>query len=81
MTEQMKHFLTELAELMERYDISEGQVTESSYGWSGSLPDGIEFTINGKWDDNGDTTQEFCEFELPTHFDAETIRKLVEGKK
>jgi len=80
MTEQMKHFLTELAELMERYDVSEAEVTESSHGYMTSI-DGVEFTIIGRWDESGEPVQEYCTAELPRFFDADTIRSTVEDEK
>lgn len=80
MTEQMKCFLEELAELMERYDIESFQTTETAHGQMGFTTDGVEVTILGKYDyENDKEVQSPCDVELPTCFDAETIRQLLEG--
>ena len=80
MTEQMKHFLTELAELMERYDIDEITTVETFHAWDTSV-DNLNVSIIGKWDKEGNQVQEYCDFELPTYIDAKGIRQAIEEAK
>ena len=81
MTEQMRHFLTELAELMERYDIDEITTVETCHGWEGSTVDNLNVSIISKWDSEGNQVQEYCDFELPSYIDAEMLRRTLEKAK
>jgi len=49
MTDKLKSFLGELAELMKRYE-ADFNITESSSGWE-SYPKGLEISINTPYEE------------------------------
>jgi hypothetical protein len=75
MTEEMKLFLKELADLMQKHDV-ELEATETSSGYSNHV-DGIEVEQQGIYA-NGKTYREQSSFRLYRYTDAESIRELIE---
>ena len=79
MTENMKAFLTELAELMEKHRVTEIDVTEETrYGYEGMEIAGIEFTIDHRMAEGEYTPTEF--FTIPGAWHTpNSIREDAEG--
>ncbi|MBT8199715.1 MAG: hypothetical protein KJO36_04275 [Acidimicrobiia bacterium] len=76
-TPEMKAFLAELADLMEKHGVTDLEATEDSCGFYTTVG-GIEVTIDGKWDDGGEPVREFCQLEIGRFVDRADLRKLAE---
>ena len=73
MTKQMKQFLTELADLLEKHDV-ELEATEHIRHWS-SYVDGIECSMTARY--NEDNPREHCDIKLPIFTAASDIRDVI----
>jgi len=73
MTKEMKTFLAELADLLEKHDV-ELEATEGT-GYYSTYVDGIDCTMNGRYDDS-EVLRKYCDVSLPINIDAETLRNI-----
>ena len=64
-------FKADLAVLLAKYD-AEISVLESYRGYS-TVVDGIEFSFDGKYDENGDTISEYGSFNIGTWANKDSI--------
>lgn len=72
MTPQMKAFLLELADLLEKYDVSVEATETLGYD---SYCDGIEFSMAGKWDGEGNNLVEYSDFKVSRTPDQDELRR------
>lgn len=76
MTKDMAAFLNELADLLEKHDV-EMEALEATIGYD-CYADGIEFTINSKWNDEGGLVREFIEVNVGRWPDPKWLRDIAE---
>ena len=80
MTEEMKNFLRELADLMEKHNV-EAEVTEDTHGYY-NMVEGLEFYIESKYDYEKDIkVRDQCDFNVGRCFDASDIRDYVNDEE
>ena len=74
MTNEMRNFMWELAELMDRHGVSEMNTVEESHGWE-TITTGIEFTIDADYDNK---PRDFCLHTVGIYMTPEDFRKEAE---
>ncbi len=81
MTKDMKLFLIDLVELMEKHGI-DFDVEEDNFGYGGISVVGIEIGQSPGSSDNEEPKykREYSYFTLPKCFDAESLLKIIEKK-
>lgn len=75
MTSEMREFLTELADLIERHGV-ELTAVDDGVDYYPSV-DGVEVIMMSKYDDNGDTTREYCEVKTGLYLYPDSLRKMA----
>ena len=76
MTEQMKQFLTELADLIDKHDV-ELEATECQGSYYTNV-DGIECYMEAHYKD---VKRDNCTIKLPVFTDANDIRTIIEKEE
>jgi hypothetical protein len=79
MTPEMRAFMREMAEVMERHNVSEMNIVEESHGWD-TVTSGINFSIDGEWDEDGNMVRDFCEHAVHTWMTPETFREEADAE-
>lgn len=75
MTKQMKVFLSELADLMEKHNV-EAEITEEENGYYNCI-EGLEFSMESLYDDEkGVRIRDYCDYNVGTFLRADLIRKF-----
>jgi len=77
MTKEMKAFLSELADLLEKHNIDEIEAVDDGENYYPSV-DGVEINMFARWDENQNIIRDHCDFRLPRYFDCDVLRKLIE---
>ena len=78
MTKEMKTFLIEFTNLLEKHGVELDAVEETS-GYSNYV-DGIDCTMEGKYKDNV-CIKEYCDIRLPVNVSAQDLYDLVKTAK
>jgi hypothetical protein len=73
MNEEMRLFLLELADLMERHHVT-GEAVDDGVDYYPSV-DGVEFDLSGDFESG----REYCNAKIPRYFNPEDIRKVAEA--
>lgn len=75
-TKEMKAFLAELADLMEKHGVTTLEVMEAAVGYYNEV-EGIEVEIDGQWDDDCNPTREYCSVNIGRYVDRGVLRDLA----
>ena len=76
-TPEMKAFLRDLADLMEKHNVKELYVTEDDGGFYPTV-EGLEVEIESAWDNEGELTRDYCSVNIGRYIDRGTLKTLAE---
>lgn len=78
MTNEMRAFMREMADVMERHGVTEMNIVEKSHNWE-TVTTGIEFTIEQVWDEDGNVVREDCFHTVHTWMQPDDFREEADA--